>query len=84
MSRSRVSEHYVVRQDGGEATQMIDLAHNAWHACAFNRRSIGVETGGFASRGFEAPLIATTAHMFAYLCHQLRFAMRGRASLTVI
>jgi hypothetical protein len=43
----------------GEATQMVDLADNAWHACTFNRRSVGVEMGGFVSRGFDAPLLAT-------------------------
>jgi N-acetyl-anhydromuramyl-L-alanine amidase AmpD len=76
MSGSKVSAHYVVRQDGDEATQMVDLADNAWHACAFNRRSVGVEMSGFASRGFEAPLIATTARMFAYLCHHLQIPVR--------
>jgi hypothetical protein len=50
----------------GEATRMVDLANNGWHACTFNRRSIGVEMGGFASRGFDAPLLATSAHVFAF------------------
>jgi len=75
-SRSKVSAHYVVREDGDEATQMVDLADNAWHACALNRRSIGVEMSGFASRGFEAPLLATTARLFAYLCHHLQIPVR--------
>jgi N-acetyl-anhydromuramyl-L-alanine amidase AmpD len=76
MSGSNVSAHYVVREDGGEATQMVDLADNAWHACAFNRRSVGVEMGGFASRGFDAPLLATTARMLAYLCYHLQIPVR--------
>lgn len=75
-SQSNVSAHYVVREDGGEATQMVDLADNAWHACAFNRRSVGVEMGGFASRGFDSSLLATTARMFAYLCHHLQIPVR--------
>ena len=29
------------------------------NACTFNRRSVGVEIGGFASLGFYAPLLAT-------------------------
>jgi N-acetyl-anhydromuramyl-L-alanine amidase AmpD len=33
LSRSNVSAHYVVREDGGEATQMVDLADSACHAC---------------------------------------------------
>jgi N-acetyl-anhydromuramyl-L-alanine amidase AmpD len=76
MSRSNVSAHYVVREDGGEATQMVDLADNAWHACAFNRRSVGVEMGGFANRGFDTPLLAATARIFAYLCHHLQIPVR--------
>ena len=76
VSSSKVSAHYVVREDGGEATQMVDLADNAWHACTFNQRSVGVEMGGFASRGFEAPLVATAAMMFAYLCRHLQIPVR--------
>jgi hypothetical protein len=55
---------------------MVDLANNAWHACTFNRRSVGVEVGGSANRGFEAPLVAATARMFAYLCHHLQIPVR--------
>ena len=76
VSRSNVSAHYVVREDGGEVTQMVDLADNAWHACTFNRRSVGVEMSGFASRGFDAPLLATAARMFAYLCFHLQIPVR--------
>jgi hypothetical protein len=76
VSRSNVSAHYVVREDGGEVTQMVELADNAWHACTFNRRSLGVEMSGFASRGFEAPLLATAARMFAYLCIHLQIPVR--------
>jgi N-acetyl-anhydromuramyl-L-alanine amidase AmpD len=76
MSRSNVSAHYVVREDGNEATQMVNLADNAWHACTFNRRSVGVEMGGFASRGFDAPLLAITARMFAFLCYHLQIPVR--------
>jgi N-acetylmuramoyl-L-alanine amidase len=76
MTKSNVSAHYVVREDGAEATQMVELADNAWHACSFNRRSIGVEMGGFASRGFGAPLLTAAARMFAYLCYHLQIPVR--------
>jgi hypothetical protein len=76
LSGSSVSAHYVVREDGREATQMVDLADNAWHACTFNRRSVGIEMSGFASRGFDAPLLATAAHMFAFLCYHLQIPVR--------
>lgn len=76
MSRSNVSAHLLVREDGDQATQMVDLADNAWHACAFNRRSVGVEMGGFANRGFGAPLLGTAARISAYFCHHLQIPVR--------
>ena len=76
LSRSNVSAHYVVREDGGETTQMVDLADSAWHVRTFNRRSVGVEMRGFASRGFDAPLLATTARIFVYLCYHLQIPVR--------
>jgi N-acetyl-anhydromuramyl-L-alanine amidase AmpD len=75
-SASQVSAHYVIREDGDEATQMVELSDNAWHACAFNRRSVGIEMGGFASRGFGAPLLTTAARVVAYLCHHLQIPVR--------
>jgi N-acetyl-anhydromuramyl-L-alanine amidase AmpD len=76
MSRSNVSAHLVLREDGNEATQMVDLADNAWHACAFNQRSVGVEMSGFANRSFRRPLLATAARICAYLCHHLQIPVR--------
>ena len=52
IERSTVSAHYVVREDGCEATQMVDLADTAWHACTSNRRSIGIEMSGSAKSWF--------------------------------
>ncbi len=75
-SRSNVSAHLVVREDGNEATQMVDLADNAWHACAFNQRSVGVEMSGFANRGFDEPFLATAARICAYFCHHLQIPVR--------
>jgi hypothetical protein len=31
---------------------------------------------GFASRGFDAPLLATTARVFAFLCYHLQIPVR--------
>ena len=44
--------------------------------CTFNRRSVGVEMGGFASCGFDAPQLATIAHVFAFLCYHLQIPVR--------
>lgn len=52
---SDVSAHFVIREDGGEATQMVQLYDTAWHAVTFNAMSIGVEMAGFAKKGFGDP-----------------------------
>ncbi len=76
MRLSAVSAHYVVREDGGEATQMVDLADKAWHACNFNNRSVGVEMAGYEKNGFSSALLAATASIFAYLAHHLQIPVR--------
>ena len=74
--RSNVSAHYVVRDDGQQATQMVELADKAWHACAFNSRSVGVEMAGYASKGYCEALLLATARIFAYLAHHLQIPVR--------
>ena len=73
---SAVSAHYVLREDGLEATQMVELADKAWHACNFNSRSVGVEMSGYAKNGFSDALLASTAGIFAYLGHHLQIPLR--------
>lgn len=67
---SRVSAHYVLKEDGSEATQMVAEAHKAWHCCDFNSCSIGIEMGGFAERGFPEVEIDAMANVVAYLLHK--------------
>ena len=64
---SQVSAHYVLREDGAEATQMVELENKSWHACNFNPRSIGVEMAGFAKKGFGAPEWSAAADIIAWL-----------------
>jgi hypothetical protein len=66
-AKSQVSAHLVVREDGTEATQMVDFRRKAWHAMAFNSRSIGLEMGGMAARGFPDADWQTAANITAYL-----------------
>jgi N-acetylmuramoyl-L-alanine amidase len=73
---SQVSAHFVCREDGGEVTQMVELADKAWHACAFNSRSVGWEMAGYAAKDFSDALLETTAEAFAYLCHHLQIPVR--------
>lgn len=66
---SQVSAHLILREDGQEATQMVDFADKAWHAVAFNSRSIGVEMAGYAAKGYGAPEWQDAANVIAYLLH---------------
>jgi hypothetical protein len=74
--KSQVSAHFCVREDGGDITQMIHLSDRAWHACAANSRSVGIEMAGYAKNGFRPELIATTAALAAELCHYLQIPVR--------
>ena len=64
---SQVSAHLVLKEDGSEATQCVDFGQKAWHACDFNSRSVGVEMGGVAARGFPDAEWDCAARVTAYL-----------------
>lgn len=44
----RVSYHVLLREDGGEATQLVRWNRKAWHAGAYNSASEGVALAGWA------------------------------------
>lgn len=69
---SRVSAHFVVKEDGSEATQMVDVGDSAWHVCAFNRSTIGVEMAGFAAKGFGSSEWLAVASIVAFHLHHLQ------------
>lgn len=52
---SQVSAHLVLSEDGQSATQMVDWKNKAWHACAFNSVSEGIEAAGYSAKGLGAP-----------------------------
>ena len=70
---SHVSAHLTVRDDGALVHQLVAFENRAWHACAANSRSIGIEMAGFSKNGFSEALKLTTARICAYLCN--RFAI---------
>ena len=74
--KSQVSAHFCVREDGGEITQMVHLSDRAWHACAANTRSVGIEMAGYAKNGYGQELITTAAALAAELCHYLQIPVR--------
>ncbi len=69
---SNVSAHFVIKEDGSEVTQMVDLADKAWHCCAFNSRSVGFEMAGIAAKGFGAPEWDAVANIVAFHLHHLQ------------
>lgn len=69
-AKSKVSAHFVLKEDGSEATQMVHLDDKAWHAVAFNGRSIGIEMAGFAKKGFSADEWHAAANIVAWLCKE--------------
>jgi hypothetical protein len=63
------SAHLVVREDGGEVSQLVRLAMKAWHAAAANPDSIGVEHASLTA-GFAGPAqMQESARLFGWLCH---------------
>ncbi len=73
---SGVSAHLVLKEDGSEATQMVAWSHKAWHACAFNSRSIGLEMAGFAKHGYSEKEWTAAAHIVAHLLHAHQIPVR--------
>jgi hypothetical protein len=66
MQKSQVSAHLVLREDGGEATQMVAWSNKAWHACNFNPFSEGIEAAGFEAKGLGAPEFDSLAALVAW------------------
>jgi N-acetylmuramoyl-L-alanine amidase/Phage tail lysozyme len=76
---SQVSAHYVLREDGGEATQMVALDKKAWACVAFNSRSVNIEMAGFAAKGYGSAEWDAMAEVAAFLLHFLQIPCRWAA-----
>lgn len=80
--RAQASAHIVIREDGGEATQLVELAAKAWHAAAYNPVSVGVEHANVTAKGYATEQqLRVSARVFGWLCLHLgippRFARGG-------
>jgi len=63
------SAHLVVREDGLEATQLVEIADKAWHCVAFNAKSIGVEHANITPKGYATEWqLKVSARIFGWLC----------------
>ena len=76
MRESQVSAHFVIREDGEEATQQVHLADKAWAVCAFNSRSVSIEMAGYAKSGYSPALLQAAADVAAYLASHLQIPIR--------
>jgi hypothetical protein len=68
--REAVSAHVVLREDGLEATQMVEYEDSAWACCNLNKRSLNLEMAGFKAKGFGAPEWQVGANIVAYWLHR--------------
>jgi hypothetical protein len=76
MPRSQVSAHYVIKEDGSEVTQMVEIADKAWACCNFNSRSINYEMAGFAAKGYRSEEWQAVANIFAFHLHYFQIPCR--------
>ena len=68
---AQASAHLVLREDGGECTQLVHLADKAWHAVAANGYSVGVEHAS-PGAGFDSHAqLLESARVFGWLCWHL-------------
>jgi hypothetical protein len=67
-SHSNVSAHYVVSREG-KVAQCVRNENIAWHAghWSYNKRSIGIEHAGYASKPRTARQYRSSARLAAYL-----------------
>lgn len=68
---AEASAHLVLREDGGECTQLVHLADKAWHAVAASSYSVGVEHASMGAGFASSAQLAESARVFAWLCHHL-------------
>jgi len=69
---AQASAHLVIREDGLAATQLVALADKAWHAVAFNPRSVGVEHANTTAKGYATEhQLRVSARVFGWLCLHL-------------
>jgi hypothetical protein len=66
------SAHIVLREDGNEATQLVALHAKAWHASAYNSRSVGIEHANVTAKGYATEhQLRVSARIFGWLCLRL-------------
>ena len=69
---AQASAHIVIDETGTEATQLVPLEAKAWHAAAYNPRSVGIEHANTLARGYATTRqLEVSARVFGWLCLHL-------------
>lgn len=68
---ANASAHLVLREDGGECTQLVRLELKAWHAEAWNGFSVGVEHASMGAGFASGAQLAESARLLGWLCWHL-------------
>lgn len=77
MPEAQASAHLVIREDGLQATQLVPLDLKAWHAAAYNPRSVGVEHANTTAKGYATDeQLRVSARVFGWLCLHLAIPPR--------
>jgi hypothetical protein len=66
--RARASAHRVMKADGSEVSQLAPMSMKAWHACAFNGRSLSLEIEGHTADGISDKTLLAAAQIAAWDC----------------
>ena len=68
----QASAHLLLREDGGECTQLVKLGAKAWHAFPYwNLRSVGVEHASITRTFATHAQLERSARIFGWLCKHL-------------
>jgi hypothetical protein len=68
---ANVSAHYVVRDEDGHVTRMVDPEDVAWHAAPYNGNSVGIEHEWYPDQGpVSRTAMAASARLVRYLASE--------------
>jgi len=67
----------VVREDGGEITQLVHVKDKAWTQAAFNARALGIEHSNITAKGYSTEAqLRESARFFAWMCWKYDIPVR--------
>ena len=67
----------VMREDGGEVTQIVKMADKAWAQADFNGRAVGIEHSNMTAKGYNSEQqLRESARLYAWLCWKLGIPVR--------